>query len=165
MIMRHGDSQNAHAVLSCARRAQRTTAQHFELGRALRPLRDEGVLLLASGGATHNLRLYMVAAGRAVATPEGVDAFNAWVADAVEARRFDDLVRYRELAPHAAHNHPTEEHFLPLFVALGAAFDDERGARIHASYDLGLLSLDAYAFGFDRAAAASTRTKAAVTDR
>jgi 4,5-DOPA dioxygenase extradiol len=51
------------------------------------------------------------------------------------------------LAPYAAQNHPTPEHYLPLFPVLGAAFDDEPGVRIHASYDRGLLSLDAYAFG------------------
>ena len=58
-----------------------------------------------------------------------------------------------ERAPYAAQNHPTAEHFLPLFVTLGAAYDDEPGVRIHASYDRGLLSLDAYAFGLTARAA------------
>jgi 4,5-DOPA dioxygenase extradiol len=79
--------------------------------------------------------------------PPFVAEFNEWTAKAIDERRYDDLVRWRELAPHAAQNHPTPEHFLPLFVALGAAGGEERGERIHASYDRGLLSLDAYAFG------------------
>ena len=141
-------------VLQVSIDTARTPAQHLERGRALRPLRDEGVLLLASGGATHDLRLYMIARGRAVPTPPWVAEFNDWVAAAIEARRVDDLLRYRVAAPYPERNHPTPEHFLPLFVALGAAFDDEAGVRIHASYDLGLLSLDAYAFGLDGAQAA-----------
>jgi 4,5-DOPA dioxygenase extradiol len=127
----------------------RTPADHFALGRALRPLRDEGVLLLGSGGATHNLGLYARSRGRtdASAPPDFVAQFNEWVADAIFARRYDDLMRYRALAPHAAENHPTPDHFLPLFATLGAALDGEQGVRIHSSYDRGLLSLDAYAFG------------------
>ena len=81
------------------------------------------------------------------APPEWVEAFNEWTAGAIAARRFDDLLRYAERAPYAAQNHPTPEHYLPLFATLGAAYDDEQGIRIHASYDRGLLSLDAYAFG------------------
>jgi 4,5-DOPA dioxygenase extradiol len=122
--------------------------RHLALGRALRPLRDDGVLLLASGGATHNLGLYMYADGRDDRdVPPFVAAFNEWTAAAIDQRRYDDLVRWRELAPYAAQNHPTPEHFLPLFVAVGAAGGDEHGDRIHSSYDRGLLSLDAYAFG------------------
>jgi 4,5-DOPA dioxygenase extradiol len=128
---------------------QRSPEQHFELGRALRALRDSGALVVGSGGATHNLALYAHARGRddSTAPPEWVEAFNEWTAGAISARRFDDLMGYSERAPFAAQNHPTAEHYLPLFVTLGAAHDDEQGVRIHSSYDRGLLSLDAYAFG------------------
>lgn len=129
--------------------SERPPEHHFALGRALRPLREAGVLLIGSGGATHNLALYAHAGDRhdGSAPPEWVEAFNEWTAGAIEARRFDDLLHYRELGPYAAQNHPTPEHYLPLFATLGAAYDDESGVRIHASYDRGLLSLDAYAFG------------------
>jgi 4,5-DOPA dioxygenase extradiol len=128
---------------------RRSPEQHFAMGRALRSLRDVGALILGSGGATHNLAVYAHARGRDDDSPppEWIEAFNEWTAGAIAARRFDDLFRYAELAPYAAQNHPTPEHYLPLFVTLGAAYDDEPGARIHASYDRGLLSLDAYAFG------------------
>ncbi len=127
----------------------RTPQQHFALGRALRALRDANVLVLGSGGATHNLAAYAHARGRTddSVPPEWVEAFNEWIAGAVAGRRLEDLFRYSERAPYAAQNHPTAEHFLPLFVTLGAAHDDEPGVRIHSSYDRGLLSLDAYAFG------------------
>jgi len=143
----------------------RPPAHHFALGRALRPLREAGALLIGSGGATHNLGLYFRAGDRhdGSAPPEWVEAFNEWTAGAVEARRFDELLRYRERAPYAAQNHPTPEHYLPLFATLGAAYDDEPGVRIHASYDRGLLSLDAYAFGFAAAAAQPLRERASTT--
>lgn len=133
--------------------SRRSAEHHFALGRALRSLRDEGVLVLGSGGATHNLGLYFAAGNRTdeTAPPEWVEAFNEWTAGAIAARRIDDLLHYRERAPYAAQNHPTPEHYLPLFVTLGAVYDEEPGARIHASYDRGLLSLDAYGFGLDAA--------------
>ncbi len=139
-----------------------TPEQHFALGRALRSLRDTGTLVLGSGGATHNLALYAHARGRddESAPPEWVEAFNEWTAGAVAARRLDDLFRYVERAPYAAQNHPTAEHFLPLFVTLGAAHDDEHGVRVHSSYDRGLLSLDAYAFGLALPAPREIRVRA-----
>jgi 4,5-DOPA dioxygenase extradiol len=115
----------------------RDAAWHFALGRALRPLRDEGVLLIGSGGATHNLGLYMYAGARGdgAPPPAWVASFNDWVVAAIHEQRYDDLLHYRERAPYVDENHPTHEHFLPLFAPLGAATDDERGTRIHASYD------------------------------
>jgi 4,5-DOPA dioxygenase extradiol len=136
-------------VLQVSINSRRSPQEHFALGRALRSLRDSGTLLLGSGGATHNLALYAHARGRddASTPPEWVEAFNEWTAGAVAARRYDDLFNYAARAPFAAQNHPTAEHYLPLFVTLGAAHDDEPAVRIHSSYDRGLLSLDAYAFG------------------
>jgi 4,5-DOPA dioxygenase extradiol len=121
----------------------------------LRPLRDAGVLVIGSGGATHNLSLYMRAGDRAedAAPLEWVEAFNEWLVGAIEAGRIDDLLQWRQRAPYAAPNHPTPEHFLPLFAVLGAAGEGEPGRRIHTSYDRGLLSLDSYAFGWAAAAA------------
>jgi 4,5-DOPA dioxygenase extradiol len=139
-------------VLQVSIDSSRTPHEHVALGRALRALRDEGVLLIGSGGATHNLGLYAYGAGRGdtAPPPEWVERFNEWVADAIAGHRYGDLERYRAIAPFAVENHPTPEHLLPLFATLGTALDDESGERIHASYDRGLLSLDAYAFGLDR---------------
>jgi 4,5-DOPA dioxygenase extradiol len=150
-------------VLQVSIDSARSPEWHFGLGQALRPLRDSGTLLLGSGGATHNLASYMHAHGRTDETPppEWVEAFNEWTAGAIAARRLDDLFHYSERAPFAAQNHPTAEHYLPLFVALGAAHDDEHGVRIHSSYDRGLLSLDAYAFGLEAPVLREIRVRAA----
>jgi 4,5-DOPA dioxygenase extradiol len=135
-------------ILQVSISSRRSPREHVAVGRALRVLRAAGVLLLGSGGATHNLGLYFAAREDGV-PPAWVFAFAEWVAAAIAAGRVLDLERYRELAPYPAENHPTPEHFLPLFVVLGAAFDDERGVRIHSSYDRGVLALDAFAFGFE----------------
>lgn len=120
-------------------------AHAHRVGQALRPLRDEGVLVLASGSATHDLRA-VFGHSLAAATPDWVSRFADWVADAVEGGRTDALLRYRDLAPNARRNHPTEEHLLPLFTALGAGTPGVPGKRIHASTTYGALAMDAYAF-------------------
>ena len=132
-------------------------AHHLRLGAALAPLSREGVLVIGSGHITHNLRDWMAAArhrgSRAVADGAAEDyvaEFREWIADAL---RHDDraaLVRWRELAPHAARAHPTPEHLMPLFVAFGAASGE--GAprphveRLDAGVDSGVLAMDAYVF-------------------
>jgi 4,5-DOPA dioxygenase extradiol len=118
---------------------------HVRLGEALRPLRDEGVLIIASGGATHNLRELSRQRGNPVPQP-WTEEFNEWLADALKSRRTDDLVAYRERAPHAVRNHPTDEHLIPLFVALGAGDPGGSTQRLHSSIESGVISMDAYRF-------------------
>jgi len=118
-------------------------AHEYRVGEALQPLREEGVLILASGSATHNLGELRMAAIDAPATP-WVSDFTDWLARAVAEGRTEDLVDYRRRAPHAARNHPSEEHFLPLFTALGAAGSGAKGSRVHASTTYGALAMDAY---------------------
>jgi len=120
-------------------------AHHVRLGEALRPLREEGVLIMASGGATHNLRELSWQRGNPVAQPWVVE-FNEWLADAVLSGRRDDLVGYRQKAPHAVRNHPTDEHLIPLFVALGAGSPRTAPQRLHTSISSGVISMDAYRF-------------------
>lgn len=118
------------------------TAYHVQLGRALAALRQEGVLVLATGAMTHNLRKFRGYAFDA-APPAWVTEFDDWMADAIAQSDLDRLLDYRRLAPHAVENHPTEEHLLPLFVAIGAG---TQGKRLHSSYTYGILSMAAYAF-------------------
>jgi 4,5-DOPA dioxygenase extradiol len=120
-------------------------AHHVRLGEALRPLRDERVLIFASGGATHNLRELRHQRGNPVPQPWVVE-FNEWLANAILSRRTDDLVGYREKAPHAVRNHPTDEHLIPLFVALGAGSPGAATQRLHSSISSGVISMDAYRF-------------------
>jgi 4,5-DOPA dioxygenase extradiol len=115
------------------------------LGEALRPLRDEGVLIMTSGGATHNLRELSYHRGNPVPQPWVVE-FNEWLADAVLSGRHDDLVGYRQRGPHAVRNHPTDEHLIPIFVALGAGDPGGAAQRLHTSISSGVISMDAYRF-------------------
>ena len=120
-------------------------AHHVRLGEALRPLRDEGVLIFTSGGATHNLRELSYQRGNPVPQPWVLE-FSEWLADAVLAGRREDLVGYREKAPHAVRNHPTDEHLIPLFVALGASGPGAAAQRLHSSISSSVISMDAYRF-------------------
>ena len=118
---------------------------HVALGRAMASLRNEDILVIGSGTASHNLREYYTL-GRGNGTPpEWVMAFDTWVREKALAGDAEALANYRATAPFARRNHPTEEHFLPLHVALGAAGEGAKGELLHQSYD-GILSMDAYAF-------------------
>jgi 4,5-DOPA dioxygenase extradiol len=119
-------------------------AHHLNVGRALAPLTNDDVLVLASGSATHNLRT--LAWGRDGQPAPWAKAFDDWLAERVAAGDAMALVDYRRQAPSAAAAHPSDEHFLPLFVALGAAGNDARGERIHASFTHGSLSMAAFRF-------------------
>ena len=131
-------------VIQLALQPHRGAAHHFALGAALAPIREDGVLIFASGGATHNLGAIRGPGG---AAPKWVSGFADWLTAAVGEGRSADLVNYRSIAPHAAENHPSEGHFLPLIVAAGAAGEDARGRCIHTSYTYGVLSMASYAFG------------------
>ncbi|ELS31085.1 MULTISPECIES: DODA-type extradiol aromatic ring-opening family dioxygenase [Pseudanabaena] len=117
---------------------------HWQVGQALEPLRHEGVLILGSGGITHNLYAFNV---NYDATPlDWVQEFDMWIAKTIAEGSWDDLINYRRLAPYASKNHPTDEHLLPLFVALGAGGANVKGMQLHSSYAFGAFSMAAYAF-------------------
>jgi 4,5-DOPA dioxygenase extradiol len=122
---------------------------HLALGRAIAALRDRDVLVVGTGAMTHNLQELMSGGMQPVDAPpeEWAIEFTDWIADRAEAGAIDDLVHYRELAPSATRAHPHDDHFLPFFVALGAAGEGAKGTRIHASIEHGALAMDAYRFG------------------
>ena len=132
-------------VLQVSVQTQLGTAHHVRLGAALAPLRDEGVLIVGSGSWTHDLRRFR---GQSIDAPETPDVteFSDWMDRALVEHRLDDLLNYRRLAPYAAAEHPTEEHLLPLYVALGAAGAGATPTRIHSSANYGILRMDAYSF-------------------
>lgn len=115
----------------------------LRLGEALAPLRERGVLLLGSGSLTHNLYEFR----REVRDPEYAQAFADWIAAALQRGDREALLDYRRRAPHAERAHPTEEHFLPLLVALGASAPGERLTPIAGGMRHGTLSMDAFGFG------------------
>ncbi len=119
--------------------------EHFKLGTALRGLDNENVLVMGSGSLTHNLQA-LERLGLAAAEPQWVSEYADWMDKALRARRLADLFAYRQNAPYAARNHPTEDHILPLFAALGASPDGGTTERLHTSATFGALRMDAYAF-------------------
>jgi 4,5-DOPA dioxygenase extradiol len=121
-------------------------AAHYDMGRALEGLRDEGVLILCSGGAVHPLGDPTASLGVGAPTEPWAVEFNDWLADAVTRGDTDRLIGYRTIAPHAGRAHPYPDHYMPLLVALGAAGPGAKGTVIHHSWDLGDLGMDAYAF-------------------
>jgi 4,5-DOPA dioxygenase extradiol len=116
---------------------------HLQLGKALRPLALENILIVGSGHMTHNLRDWARGAGK----PQPyAREFQAWVFEKLNQHDVESLVDYRSKSAHGARAHPTDEHFLPLFFALGAAPGEARPERIYDAIDSGVLAMDAYVF-------------------
>jgi aromatic ring-opening dioxygenase catalytic subunit (LigB family) len=118
-------------------------AEHLALGRALAPLREEGVLILGSGFSFHNLSLMFNGRGQAPSV-----AFDAWLQSALPAAdgRAERLAAW-ELAPAARQAHAREEHLLPLMVAAGAAEGEPGSCDYHQTDYLGGLTASSFRFG------------------
>jgi 4,5-DOPA dioxygenase extradiol len=132
-------------VLQLALQSDLGPSHHLQLGRAIAALREHDVLVIGSGAFTHNLGRPRARDQDAPPSPDIV-AFADWMFAALAEQRVDDLLDYRRKAPFAALQHPTEEHLLPLYVALGAAGDGARATRLHDSTTWGTLRMDAYRF-------------------
>jgi 4,5-DOPA dioxygenase extradiol len=113
------------------------------LGAALGPLRSRGVMILGSGSLTHNLGEFRPGSQQASAY---VGEFRDWIRGVVERNDMESLLRYRKLAPHARRAHPTEEHFLPLLVAMSARHSGDRVEILEGGIDYGILSMDSFAW-------------------
>ncbi len=112
------------------------------LGQALAPLAEEDVLIVGSGGVTHNLYDFRSAAAGAYVRP-----FAHWLAARIAAGDLDALLDYRQQAPGAARAHPTDEHLLPLYFAIGAAGDNRfHSRRIDGGIVDSVLAMDTYVF-------------------
>ena len=117
-------------------------ASHFELGRLLAPLREEGVLIVGSGAITHNFAWLDWTAQADKAPFPQAEVFSNWVAERLAAQDISALLAYRS-APYGAESHPGEEHFMPFFVALGVA-KSNIPQRCRPRFSYGALSMDAY---------------------
>ncbi len=108
-------------VLQLGLPRQATPEQLFNLGIALAPLREEGILIIGSGQMTHNLAALSVQDAPIV---EWAHAFDQWCRQTLDSRDWERLIDYRNRAPDLQMNHPTDEHFKPLLIVAGAASED-----------------------------------------
>lgn len=118
--------------------------RHLAMGRALAPLRDEGVLIVGSGNVVHNLGLvdWRLSGGFAWA-----EEFDGYIRQAVLNRDIDSVLRYRQAGQSAALAFRTVEHFVPLLYALGASDERDAITVFNEGCLLGSLSMTGYRFG------------------
>jgi len=127
-------------------------SHHLRLGAVLAALAGEGVLIIGSGAMTHNLAEWERFVQDHDLQPSlqpplpYVQAFRAFIEDALRRGDLETLSNYRERAPQARRAHPTDEHFLPLLVAYGAAGVRPEVERIDLGVDAGVISMETYLF-------------------
>jgi len=142
LLLAYGDADIPVVQLSLQHSG--SARRHFEIGQALSPLRQKGVLIIGSGAAVHNLGTMM---------PEGTPApnwaieFEQWLDDNIQARNLDLLLEFPKTPEEARQAHPTPEHLMPIFVAMGAGWSGGHASRLHHSYSYGSISMACYAFG------------------
>ncbi|PWW30585.1 DODA-type extradiol aromatic ring-opening family dioxygenase [Chromohalobacter israelensis] len=115
----------------------------LQLGQSLKPLRDMNILIVTSGSLTHNLYEF---SGTTSHGAQYVKDFAAWTAKSLASGNLDQLLDYKQYAPSAERAHPTDEHFLPLFIALGAAGDSYETRVVEGGVTHGVLAMDSYLF-------------------
>ena len=130
-------------LIQVSMRANYSPEEHLELGRALAPLRDEGVLIVGSGLSYHNLRAF----GPGARVPS--EAFDAWLSDALDKpplERTEEVLGW-EMAPYARDCHAQEDHLVPLFSALGAAEGEPATRTYHEEMIFGGVTASSWRFG------------------
>ena len=128
-VQHHGGPAHAHRV-----------------GQALAPLADQGVLIVASGNVTHNLRDWQIVSMTGESTPEYVQQFADWIHTQMTGRHTEALLNYRQTQVAGTRAHPRDEHLLPLFTALGAAGADAQPHAFYRGIDDHVIAMDGYAF-------------------
>ena len=113
----------------------------YALGHALQSLRDQGVLIIGSGSMTHNLREFF---GGTQPAADYVVEFSRWVEAQIHSGHIESLLDWTTQAPHALRAHPSDEHFLPLYFALGAGGDGAQAHYLSREVMYGMLAMDAF---------------------
>ena len=133
-------------VVQVSIQTENTARHHYDLGQALGDIRQDGVLILASGGAVHNLEeieQYKMTSP----PPSYARDFENWLNQAIAKGASEDLIAFQTAGPQAQRCHPwPAEHFLPLIVAQGAAGKGIAGRRLYDGFMYGVLSMSVYAW-------------------
>ena len=119
-------------------------AEHIKVGETLQELRQQDVLIIASGTTTHNLSAWHNGMTIDMPVADYVKAFRDWVVTQLQQRQTNALCDYLVQAPYAQRNHPTPEHFLPLFIALGATTAKDQFSLLDDSYIYGHFSMASF---------------------
>ncbi|NRF90175.1 dioxygenase [Paenibacillus frigoriresistens] len=120
-----------------------TNEQQYQIGKALSELREQNVLIIGSGGTVHNLRKLN---WQTEGIDEWAESFDNWLQNKLETWDVNALFNYRELAPYAEEAVPTNEHFIPLLLAMGTGDGNRQAKLLHRSYQFGNLSLSCWQF-------------------
>ncbi len=126
-----------------------TPQYHYRLGKALSTLPQQNILIVGTGNITHNLQALFSTdkSPQAIArVKHWVDEFLGWFDSELESGKSDNLLDYKQKAPFASENHPTDEHLLPIYVAMGAAGEHFSARKIHESFTYDFLAMDAWEF-------------------
>jgi 4,5-DOPA dioxygenase extradiol len=118
----------------------------YRVGQALAALAEQNFLIVASGNVTHNLRDYMTARMSGGQTPDYVQGFADWVHQHMLRKEVPALLNYRQTSPSGARAHPSEDHLLPLFTALGAAGPAAQPEAFYRGISDYVIAMDGYAF-------------------
>ncbi|MBN2909672.1 dioxygenase [Polycladomyces sp. WAk] len=138
VILRHMYPAADIPVIAASVNPSLPPEEQYRIGAALSSLKKRNILIIASGATVHNFRYMNFDAPDQ--TDEWAKQFDDWLIDRMGEWDTDSLFHYRRLAPHALRATPDAEHFLPLYIAMGAG-DDNRTARVyHQSYQYGSLS-------------------------
>jgi 4,5-DOPA dioxygenase extradiol len=136
-------------VVQLSIQPQLNASHHFKVGMALNSLREKNILFVGSGHITHNLRAVFGAMRGGVVDKEmarKTDEFTDWIADKLTSGEMEALLDWQKSAPYAIENHPTPEHFFPLFTAMGAGGKNPRAERLHTSRQYGMFVSDIWQF-------------------
>lgn len=133
-------------VIAVSIQSQEGTAHAMAMGEALEQLTHQGFLVIGSGNITHNLGDLRVAAMQGGRTPAYVQTFADWVEVQITGKHVQNLIDYRQHSIEGVQSHPTEDHLLPLFVAMGAAGKNASAKAFFRGISSYVIAMDGYTF-------------------
>jgi 4,5-DOPA dioxygenase extradiol len=133
-------------VIAVSIQSHAGTAQALAMGQALEALTHQGFLVIGSGNITHNLGDLRMAAMQGGRTPDYVQTFADWVEIQMTGNHVQNLIDYRQHSTEGVRSHPTEDHLLPLFVAMGAAGKDASAKAFFRGINSYVIAMDGYTF-------------------
>lgn len=126
-------------VIQLSMNSKFSMKEHFEMGRAIRGLREHGVMIIGSGNITHNLGDIKAQKNAPIAS--WAKEFDDFVKNAIEKQDYDALINFEDRQHYAQHAHPTTEHYSPLLYIAGSAYDDDKSQFIYEDFEHGSLSM------------------------